>query len=873
MATTNAGVTLDTIVIEIESNAEKANKNISDLAKTLRDLKDAIKGGFNGLNKLSSAMQSLNKASGKIPSTVKNLSGLKTIAGALKSLSTIKKPTGLTNAITNLSKIPDVFAKFDTKTLENVTRVSKELANALTPLANKLSQVGSGYSAMNQMADKYGVSAKKARENTHKSTSIMTRFGRAVLTAGKAFIKTKDTVRDFGKVAIRQFGSVYSKVKQVALSLLGTRTLFTAVRKAVSEYMQMDSELTASTTNLWRAMGAQLAPAIEWIIHLFTQGARIIYSFIKAITGIDFIARANAKAMDSWKKSTDSALGSLQKFDDLNTVDFSKGSEENKLIELDTIDLSPIQKLLDLVKQIKKEIQDAFNTGQWSGVGAAISDLLNYSLGKIKTADIKKALKKISKPIIDTLNGIIVGLDWYNFGAAVSNIYTSIISTISDFINGIDFGSLANGLIDGLLGFDPSAVLDTWLTVFEAVNDAINNIIFSINNNWGVLKKEAREVASSLASIFNEAITGINWGEAVKAAVEGVNTIIEGVFTFVSEFDWSGFGETIGEIVNSLFNNFNFEKLGQTLTKFLSGLLQSLSSLVKKIEWDKIGESIVKLIISVDWAQLAVDLLQFMEDLWGAMLDAASNVGASLGEFISSLFGGDSSAEDDAKTFGEKISDALWMGSIERTRFNAKHPGPNGIGSTIAYIKGMIKGFFGIHSPSTWARDEIGENISKGFANGLSSLWKNSKKHFTTFVNSVIELINKMINSINNKLKISIGSTLSSVLKGLGVKVNGGTYQLFSIPTIPKLETGTNEVPYEGLYHLHPGEAVVPKKYNPALGGGSSEETNQKLDTLIAIMNNMNFTNVVNIGNETIYKKQQRYNKMQNDKYGTTVNL
>ena len=152
-------------------------------------------------------------------------------------------------------------------------------------------------------------------------------------------------------------------------------------------------------------------------------------------------------------------------------------------------------------------------------------------------------------------------------------------------------------------------------------------------------------------------------------------------------------------------------------------------------------------------------------------------------------------------------------------------------------------------------------------------MWKNSKNHFITFVNGVIDLINKMINSINNKLKISIGSTLSSILKGLGVKVNGGTYQLFSIPTIPKLETGTNEVPYEGLYHLHPGEAVVPKKYNPAVGNGGNDETNEKLDTLIAIMNNMNFTNVVNIGNETIYKKQQRYNKTQNDKYGTTVNL
>ena len=30
-----------------------------------------------------------------------------------------------------------------------------------------------------------------------------------------------------------------------------------------------------------------------------------------------------------------------------------------------------------------------------------------------------------------------------------------------------------------------------------------------------------------------------------------------------------------------------------------------------------------------------------------------------------------------------------------------------------------------------------------------------------------------------------------------------------------------------------------------------------------------NFTNVVNVGNETLYKGQQSYNKLQNNKYGT----
>ena len=45
---------------------------------------------------------------------------------------------------------------------------------------------------------------------------------------------------------------------------------------------------------------------------------------------------------------------------------------------------------------------------------------------------------------------------------------------------------------------------------------------------------------------------------------------------------------------------------------------------------------------------------------------------------------------------------------------------------------------------------------------------------------------------------------------------------------------------------------------------------NAKMDTLIELMSNMNFTNVVNIGNRKVYEGQQAYNKMQQNKYGTT---
>lgn len=114
-------------------------------------------------------------------------------------------------------------------------------------------------------------------------------------------------------------------------------------------------------------------------------------------------------------------------------------------------------------------------------------------------------------------------------------------------------------------------------------------------------------------------------------------------------------------------------------------------------------------------------------------------------------------------------------------------------------------------------------NVIEWIKNGFSTVASFIK---TTFDN-VKSFISNIFSTVANIIKTPINgiiSIINKVLKGLNkIKVPdwvpGVGGKGINFPMIPKLSVGTNYVESEGLAYLHEGEAVVPKKYNPAVGG------------------------------------------------------
>lgn len=126
-------------------------------------------------------------------------------------------------------------------------------------------------------------------------------------------------------------------------------------------------------------------------------------------------------------------------------------------------------------------------------------------------------------------------------------------------------------------------------------------------------------------------------------------------------------------------------------------------------------------------------------------------------------------------------------------------------------------------------------SIIKGFVMIISGLLTGDMKSvvngfgniFKGIGNIIISVLNGAINTINKFIKIAL-MPLNALISGIN-KIPGVNIPKLkiSIPNIPALSVGTNFVAQEGLAYLHQGEAVVPKKYNPAIGGGNGNMNNQ----------------------------------------------
>ncbi len=132
--------TIDSVVVEIESNADKSSNSLNSLVKTLDTLSRS-------LGTPTSKLENLSKSIKEISDSIKSIgtidtSGIKNIAEGFKPLQEIGKVNNLKNVLEQLERIPEITARLDSTTIEEFGNKIEELTRKLEPLSKNLLSVG-----------------------------------------------------------------------------------------------------------------------------------------------------------------------------------------------------------------------------------------------------------------------------------------------------------------------------------------------------------------------------------------------------------------------------------------------------------------------------------------------------------------------------------------------------------------------------------------------------------------------------------------------------------------------------------------------------------------------------------------------------------
>ena len=151
------------------------------------------------------------------------------------------------------------------------------------------------------------------------------------------------------------------------------------------------------------------------------------------------------------------------------------------------------------------------------------------------------------------------------------------------------------------------------------ISNGITNALESIQ--WDKVYKVASNFGTGLAEFLNGLITPELFSAVGGTIAGSLNTAVYAALSFGETFDWTNLGESIAAGINRFFKDFDFKALAETLNVWAKGLIDALTTALRKTDWKKIGQSIATFISEIDFLSIAWKLDKLALSLISAIGD------------------------------------------------------------------------------------------------------------------------------------------------------------------------------------------------------------------------------------------------------------
>lgn len=318
---------------------------------------------------------------------------------------------------------------------------------------------------------------------------------------------------------------------------------------------------------------------------------------------------------------------------------------------------------------------------------------------------------------------------------SISSMQSAWQNMLTGLANGnADISGLLENLADSVL-----TVADNIMPVVEQVANSIMEILPEVLNR---ITENLPQFLSAGSNILTNIITGLtnNMPAIMNAIMQILNTLINTVVQNLPQIIDAGIqiltslvqgiAESLPTIipamvdavvlmVETLIDNLELMMDAgiQLILGLADGLIEALPRLIEKIPViiDKLINAIANNLPKIIEAGIVLTV-KLAEGLIKAIPQLLSKIPQIISTIVKGLMNGVRSLKD----VGKNLLKGLWEGM-------------SGLGTWLwNKVKGMlngltdkIKNFFGIHSPSTLFKDEIGENLALGLGEGFTDTMKN----------------------------------------------------------------------------------------------------------------------------------------------------
>ena len=379
------------------------------------------------------------------------------------------------------------------------------------------------------------------------------------------------------------------------------------------------------------------------------------------------------------------------------------------------------------------------------------------------------------------------------------------------------------GILTGILAYQA-------ISHIPSIIGSVKTALSGLGAMFGGLTSPIGLVAVAIAGLVAGFIYFYTTNESFRGVVDGVLNAIKDAAVFLWQNVLVPLGQFLADVFVTAWNavtvaaQWLWENVLVPFGNFLLWLWNSVFVPIGNILLDILGVAFqtVSDIAKSFWENVLVPLGNALTEMFGPAVEAVSavlsflwnSILVPLGDFLGGIFKGIIETLINVFTFlWQNVLKPIaeYVGGVFADVFDTVF---RFIGDIIEGLKDIFIGLMNfITGVFTGDWEKAWEGVKKIFKGVFDSLWGIVKFP----LNLIIDGINAVIRALNS-ISIDIPDW---------VPIFGGKTFGINIPLIPKLAVGTNYIPQDMLAYLHEGEAVVPKKYNPAAAGLTAETIEQ----------------------------------------------